>query len=97
MKSFYLFEGSWFDVFDKLAGMIQPNHGQRFSIWESKIRTDTHLLIVYGTQLDSQWQRHYNINGITESDFQTYFQPKMKAHIIHGYNEFKDNSRPIAI
>ena len=88
MKSFYLFEGSWFYVFDKLVGIIKPGKAQRFSIWESKKRSEGHLLIMYGNELTEEWQSRFEVKKITEPEFQTNFKSKMREHIIHGYNEF---------
>jgi hypothetical protein len=88
MKSFYLFEGSWFYVFDKLVGIIKPGNAQRFSIWESKKRSEGHLLIMYGNELTEEWQGRFEVKKITEPEFQTNFKSKMREHIIHGYNEF---------
>jgi hypothetical protein len=92
MKSFYSFQGSWFDILDKLIGIIKPSNVQRFTIWESK-KNEKHLLIVYGTQLSHDWQERYDVKGVTEPEFQIKFKPKMKEHIIHGYNEFNKTSR----
>ena len=88
MKSFYAFKGSWFEILDKLVGVIQPRNCERFSIWESTNKNQ-HLLIVYGIHLSPEWQRKYNVQTITEPDFNLQLKAKMKDHRIHGYNEFE--------
>lgn len=93
MKTFYSFRGSWFEIFDKLVGIIQPKDCQRFAVWESKKRNEGHLLIVYGTSLSSDWQNRHDIKEITEPDFQSNFKSKMSDHRIHGYNEYDRKRR----
>ena len=88
VKSFYCFKGSWFDIFDKLAGIIKPKDCQRFSIWESLTSQGNHLLIVYGTEVPADYQQNFDLERITEPDFQAHFKIKIKDHRIHGYNEF---------
>jgi hypothetical protein len=82
-KSVYHFDGSWFDVFDMLVGIIKPNNAQRFSVWESRQKINGHLLIVYGSDLGDDWP----MRKISAPEFENY-RSRMKEHIIHGYNEF---------
>jgi hypothetical protein len=93
MKSFYAFKGSWFEIFDKLVGIIQPKNFQRFSIWESLTGHSNHLLIVYGTEIPFEYQQNFDLEKITEPDFHTNFRHKIKEHRIHGYNEFNKAKR----
>jgi hypothetical protein len=88
-KSVYRFNGCWFDIFDMLVGVIKPTNALRFSVWESRKKTEGHLLIVYGSPLAEEWQQQYNVTRITEPEFRANFKPKAKEHIIHGYNEFE--------
>jgi len=74
------------------VGIINPGNIERFAIWESK-KQASHLLIVYGAQLTDDWKQRFGINGITESEFQSSFKPKIKEHRIHGYNEFNQNKK----
>jgi hypothetical protein len=87
-KSFYIFNGSWFDIFDKLVGILQPRNTNQFSIWESKRKTNGHLLITYGTALPHDLQSRHNLKEITEPEFQASYIPSLTEHIVHGYNEF---------
>ena len=88
IKSVYHFNGCWFDIFDMLVGILNPANAQTFSVWESRKKADGHLLIVYGATLTDEWQQRYKVKRIPEPEFQTNFKPKIKEHIIHGYNEF---------
>jgi hypothetical protein len=87
-KSVYEFNGCWFDIFDMLVGIIKPTNAERFSVWESRKKTDSHLLIVYGSWLTEEWQQRYNVKRISEPEFQMNYRSKVKEHIVHGYNEF---------
>lgn len=97
LKSFYRFEGCWFDVFDMLVGIIKPKNAQRFSVWESREKPNGHLLIIYGPRLTEEWERRYNVKAITEPEFETDFKCKMEEHIIHGYNEFNKKRKPFSL
>jgi hypothetical protein len=88
IKAVYHFNGCWFDIFDMLVGIIKPINAQRFSVWESRKQTDGHLLIVYGPCLADECLQRYNLKRITEPEFQMNYKPKLKEHVIHGYNEF---------
>ncbi|TMI90587.1 MAG: hypothetical protein E6H06_17275 [Bacteroidetes bacterium] len=92
-KSIYRFEGRWFDIFDMLVGVIKPTNAQRFSVWESRRKTDGHLLIVYDRHLADEWQQRYRVTRVTEPEFQHHYKSKIKEHVIHGYNEFSKNSK----
>ena len=94
-KSFYIFTGSWFDIFDKLVGILQPRNTTQFTIWESKGKTSGHLLITYGTVLPPDLQYRHNLKEITEPEFLMSFKPTLREHVVHGYNEF--HSRPFKI
>ena len=59
VKSFYQFNGCWFDVLDMLVGIIKPTNAQRFSIWECAKKTDGHLLIVYELRLAEDWREAF--------------------------------------
>jgi hypothetical protein len=87
-RSFYLFKGSWFDIFDKLVGILQPRNTEQFTIWESKPNKRVHLLITYGTALPGELQHRHEFREITEPEFQASFKPTLKEHVVHGYNEF---------
>jgi hypothetical protein len=87
-KSFYIFRGSWFDIFDKLLGILQPRNTGQFAVWESKANKSVHLLITYGTSLSGEIQHRHELKEITEPEFQASFKPLLKEHIVHGYNEF---------
>jgi len=91
-KSFYIFNGSWFDIFDKLVGVLRPRNTTQFTIWESKRKKDGHLLITYGTVLPPDLQSRHDLREITEPEFHASYKPTLREHIIHGYNEF--HSRP---
>ena len=95
VKSFYQFNGCWFDVLDMLVGIIKPTNAQRFSIWECAKKTDGHLLIVYELCLAEDWQQKHNVKKITEPEFQTIYRARIKEHVIHGYNEFDKNNKSI--
>ena len=88
IKSVYHFNGSWFDIFDMLVGIIKPSNAQQISIWESRQKTEGHLLIVYGGLLSEDWLQRNQVRKITEPEFRINYKPKLKDHIIHGYNEF---------
>jgi hypothetical protein len=88
IKSVYHFNGCWFDVFDMLVGIIKPTNAQRFTVWESTKKTEGHLLIVYDSRLTEEWQHTHNLKRISEPEFQLKYKPRLKEHIIHGYNEF---------
>jgi len=87
-KSFYIFKGSWFDIFDKLLGILQPRNAGQFTVWESKANKSLHLLITYGTVLPGELQSRHDLKEITEPEFYASFKPTLKEHIVHGYNEF---------
>ncbi len=87
-RSFYIFKGSWFDIFDKLVGILKPRNTEQFTIWESKANKRAHLLITYGTALPGELQNRHEIKEITEPEFQASFKPTLKEHVVHGYNEF---------
>jgi hypothetical protein len=89
VKSVYHFDGSWFDVFDMLVGIIKPNNAQRFSVWESRHKNNGHLLIVYGEELGDTWHPAYPLKKISAPEFEMNYRSRIKEHIIHGYNEFK--------
>lgn len=91
-KSFYVFKGSWFDIFDKLTGFLKPRNTANFTVWEAKSQKRMHLLITYGAALPNELQRRHDLIEISEPEFQSSFKPVLSEHIIHGYNEF--NSKP---
>jgi hypothetical protein len=92
-KSFYQFNGCWFDVLDMLVGIIKPTNAQRFSIWEGPKKNDGHLLIVYELRLAEDWQQKHKVKKISEPEFQTTYKARIKEHVIHGYNEFDKNGK----
>jgi hypothetical protein len=94
-KSFYIFKGSWFDIFDKLVGILQPKNAEQFTIWESKKNKSAHLLIAYGNALPGELQSKHELKEITEPEFQTSFKPTLSEHKVHGYNEF--HSKPFKL
>jgi hypothetical protein len=87
-RCFYIFKGSWFDVFDKLVGILKPRNTEQFTIWESKTNNRVHLLITYGTALPGELQSRHELKEITEPEFHASFKPALKEHKVHGYNEF---------
>jgi hypothetical protein len=91
-KSFYIFKGSWFDIFDKLVGILKPRNTEQFTIWESKTNKSVHLLITYGTALPGELQSRHELKEITEPEFHTSFKPTLSEHVVHGYNEFHSRS-----
>ena len=93
VKTFYQFNGCWFDVLDMLVGVIKPANAQRFSIWECTKKNDGHLLIVYELRLAEDWQQKHNVKKISEPEFQMNYRARRKEHVIHGYNEFEKNSK----
>ena len=93
MKSFYTFRGSWFEIFDKLAGILNPQNLQRFSIWESKSKTEGNLLIVYGPRITDKLQHLNELEEIADPDFDSNYKSKIRDHKIHGYNEFSKINR----
>src|SRR5258708_28625411 len=93
MKSFYEFKGSWFCIFDKLVGIINPSNTQRFSIWESKRLNQGHLLIIYEMELAGEWETNKDVTRISESEFRSRYKTRMNEHKIHGYNEFCKNKK----
>ncbi|SRR6266487_5155402 len=93
MKSFYAFRGSWFEIFDKLAGILNPQNLQRFAIWESKSKIEGNLLIVYGLRITDKLQSINELEEITEPEFYTNYKSKIGDRKIHGYNEFSKINR----
>jgi hypothetical protein len=93
MKSFYAFRGSWFEIFDKLAGILNPQNLQRFAIWESKSKIEGNLLIVYGPKITDKLQHINELEEITDPDFDTNYKSKIRDRRIHGYNEFSKINR----
>jgi hypothetical protein len=93
MKSFYAFRGSWFEIFDKLAGILNPQNLQRFAIWESKSKIEGNLLIVYGPRITDKLQHINELEEITDPDFDTNYKSKIRDRKIHGYNEFSKINR----
>jgi hypothetical protein len=93
MKSFYAFRGSWFEIFDKLAGILNPQNLQRFAIWESKSKIEGNLLIVYGLRITDKLQSINELEEITEPEFDTNYKSKIGDRKIHGYNEFSKINR----
>jgi len=87
-RSVYHFDGSWFDVFDMLVGIIKPKNTHQFSVWESRKKTNGHLLIVYGEDLGEDWRQGYALKKISAPEFEMNYRSRIKEHIIHGYNEF---------
>src|SRR6266508_526390 len=94
-KSFYIFNGSWFDIFDKLVGILQPRNTTQFTILESKRKKSGHLLITYGTTLPYDLQSRHDLKEITEPEFEASYISTLRDHIVHGYNEF--HSRPFKL
>ena len=94
-KSFYTFRGSWFDIFDKLVGILKPRNAEQFTIWESKSNKSVHLLITYGNTIPGELQSRHELKEISEPEFHTSFKPTLREHVIHGYNEF--NPRPFRL
>ena len=86
-KSFYTFKGSWFDIFDKLVGILKPRNTEQFAVWESKKNKRVHLLITYGSALPGELQRRHELVEISEPEFRTNFKAASTEHVIHGYNE----------
>ena len=93
MKSFYAFRGSWFEIFDKLTGILNPQNLQRFAIWESKSKIDGNLLIVYGPRITDKLQNINDLEEITGPEFCTNLKSRIREHKIHGYNEFSKMNR----
>ena len=91
-RSFYTFKGSWFDIFDKLVGILKPRNAEQFSVWESKANKRLHLLITYGTRLPGELQLRHELNEISEPEFHAHFRRTLGDHVVHGYNEF--HSKP---
>jgi hypothetical protein len=87
-KSFYIFNGCWFDVFDKLVGILQPGNARQFTVWESRKTKTGHLLIAYGTKLPPDLQSRHDLKEITEPEFWTNIKPTLSERVVHGFNEF---------
>jgi hypothetical protein len=93
MKSFYEFNGSWLYIFDRLVGIITPANITKFTIWESRSTSKKHLLIVYEVKLNSELERKAGVNRISESEFLMKYKNTMNQHVIHGFNEFVNETK----
>ena len=89
----YTFKGTWFDIFDKLSGLITPENIQKFAIWESRSKNNEHLLVVYKFRLTDMFQRKSNLNEIDKPEFYSNLRTRMRNLKIHRYNEFHKINR----
>ena len=88
LMHFYLFKKSCADVFDELLEMLQPDHQQRFAIWEPKNKAKDHnLIVVYGMPLADSYCYQRNIWKTDEDVFISFYKYKMKHFEIYSYKE----------
>jgi len=85
LQHYYLFKGNWFDYYDDLVEILQPDIHQKFSIWEPQDKTKEHsLIIVYGMPLDESYCTKKNIWRTDINVFNHFYLANLERFIVHG-------------
>jgi hypothetical protein len=93
-KQFFLFRGSWVQLYDALVGTIQFDKQQKFAMWRPLAKKDHYqVLIVYGTTLPESFMETKNIFPITENHFTVSFLDSKDEYSRLGFDEYRKSGK----
>lgn len=94
---FYIYHGSWLDIFDELKEMFGADTEQYFTILTPQNKTKDHcLVIVYGMPIADSYCYRRDIWRSDENVFKIFYLPHLEAFNIYGYKEFLEPFLPVA-
>lgn len=95
-KHFYLFKGNWFNLYDEMIEMLQPDELQKFNIWEPRDKTKSHcLLTVYGMPLADSYCSQRGVWKTDDKVFIHFYLNQLEKFIIHGKKEKLNTATPV--